>query len=99
MRFSCATRGKLMAPSFPEVTTQGLILWRVRHSAGDQLWCAVTDQHGELELLVCSPVTDQTPHTETHLHVTSLLQRANVIRDDYVTRGWQLVDVDFDEPD
>ena len=44
-----------MAPSFPEVTTQGLILWRVRHSAGDQSWCVVSIEDGEL-LFVYNPV-------------------------------------------
>ena len=88
-----------MAPSFPEVTTQGLILWRVRHSDGDQSWCGVSIEDGELELFVYNPETDKTPLAETHLHITSLLQRAERIRDDYVARGWQLVDVDFGEPD
>ena len=88
-----------MGSSFPEVTTQGLILWRVRHAEGDQLWCGVTDHGGELELFVYSPETDHTPHAEKHVDITMLVRRADLIRNDYVTRGWQLVDVDLDEPD
>ena len=85
----------------PEVTVNGLALWRLRLSSDRQLWCAVRDSTdvGELVLTVCDPAADWAISWEVHANIGQLIDRSESLRDQLVADGWQAVDVDLDEPD
>ena len=87
-----------MASLFPELTNEGLVLWRLRRTSEDQLWCAVTDFAGELALTVHDVASDQVKVAETHWDIVSLVDRSDELRDEFVELGWTLVDVDLVEP-
>ncbi len=81
----------------PELTTDGLVLWRLREP-NRQLWCTVEDFAGQLALRVYDPGTGHTAVAEAHT-VASVVGRADELRIQFVAEGWELVDVDLDEPD
>ncbi len=85
----------------PEVTANGLVLWRLRLSSDQQLWCSVRDPDdaGELALAVCDPAADWAISSEVHADIGRLIDRSESLRDQLVADGWQVVDVDLDEPD
>ena len=88
-----------MTIPLPELTASGLVLWRLRRSSDQQLWCAVRDRGGELVLTVHEPALDRTLVSELHPTITALVNRAERLHGELVDAGWQVVDVDFDEPD
>ena len=88
-----------MTASLPELTANGLILWRVRRSRHEQLWCSVNDFAGELSLTVQDPAAPRVAAAEVHQNIGSLMDRAEHVRDKLVADGWTLVDVDLDGPD
>ena len=88
-----------MTTALPEVTTHGLVLWRMRRSPEKQLWCSVRDHAGELALIVQDPSTPRLAVAENHSHVGSLVDRATHLWDQLHAAGWTVVDVDLDEPD
>ena len=75
------------------------MLWRMRRSPEEQLWCSVRDHSGELALIVQDPSTPRTAVAESHSHIRSLVDRATIMCDQLSAAGWTVVDVDFDEPD
>jgi hypothetical protein len=83
----------------PELTARGLVLWRLRRSSDQQLWCSVHESSGELKLTVHEPSADRTLVSEVHLTIAPLVERAEHLQERLVSAGWQLVDVDLDEPD
>ena len=88
-----------MTVLLPELTASGLVLWRLRRSSDQQLWCSVRDRDGELGLTVHEPAADRTLVSELHQSITPLVNRADNLRHQLVDAGWQVVDVDLDEPD
>ena len=88
-----------MTTSPPEVTTNGLVLWRMRRSPEEQLWCSVRDHADELALIFQDPSTPGATVAERHSHIGPLVDRATHMRDQLSAAGWTVVDVDFDEPD
>ena len=90
-----------MGVFLPEVTANGLVLWRLRLSSDQQLWCSVRDPDdaAELALTVCDPAADWAISSEVHADIGRLIDRAESLRDQLVADGWQAVDVDLDEPD
>ncbi len=88
-----------MTVLLPELTARGLVLWRLRRSADQQLWCSVRDRGGELGLTVHEPSADRTLVSELHPNIAPLVARAERLREQLVGAGWQVVDVDLDEPD
>ena len=88
-----------MTALFRELTAQGLVLWRLRRSSNQQLWCTVFERDGELALTFHDPAADRRPVAETHSHVGPLMDdRADELRVLLVGAGWSEVDVDLDEP-
>ncbi len=83
----------------PELTAAGLVLWRIRRSPEHQLWCVVGDLRGELTLTTYDPVSDAVPVEEVFQTITSLVSRADALKEQFTTSGWELIDVDLDEPD
>lgn len=75
------------------------MLWRMRQSPEQQLWCSVRDHAGELALIFQDPSTPRTAVTESHPLIGSLIDRAAHVQDRLRAAGWQIVDVDLDEPD
>ena len=67
--------------------------------ADSQLWCEVCDFAGELLLRVHDPVTDETTIAEVCKSIESAVGGADALRDQFVAAGWEVVDVDLDEPD
>ena len=88
-----------MTASSPELTAHGLVLWRLRRSQHEQLWCSVHDFAGELSLTVQDPAVPRAAAAEAHQNIGSLMDRAEHVRDQLVADGWTVVDVDLDEPD
>ncbi len=43
--------------------------------------------------------TEQAVLEESHFSLAKLMERAENVRKQFMTEGWQLVDVDLDEPD
>ncbi len=83
----------------PELTADGVVLWRLRRTSEHQLWCVVGDFGGELTLTIYDLASDKVPVEEVHATIASLLSRADALRDQHTAAGWELVDVDLDEPD
>ena len=81
------------------MTAHGLVLWRLRRSPEEQLWCTVRDFAGELALVVQNQATPRTAIAEPHPDIARLIDRAETLREQLMAAGWQLVDVDLDEPD
>ncbi len=88
-----------MTTYLPEVTAEGLVLWRVRRSPDEQLWCSVHDFVGELSMTVHNPSTPRTADAEVHSNIGSLIDRADHLQKQLLAAGWEVVDVDLDEPD
>lgn len=87
-----------MAAVHPELTAWGLVLWRLRRSQDQQLWCSVRDVGGELALTVHDPANDRSAVAEVHPEIVPLVHRADALKDQFVCAGWQLIDIDLDEP-
>ncbi len=83
----------------PEITDEGLSLWRLSRPPDDQLWCSVSRFGGELALTVNNLGTGQVPVAESHSDVGAIIRRADELREQFVAAGWTEIDVDLDEPD
>ena len=88
-----------MTTYLPEVTAEGLILWRMRRSPHEQLWCSVHDFAGELSLTIQNPAQPGTADAEVHSNIGSVIDHADRMRDQLLAGGWEIVDIDLDEPD
>ena len=88
-----------MTTYLPELTAEGLVLWRVRRSPHEQLWCSVHDFVGELSLTVQDPAAPRAAAAESHPDIGSLITRADHLQEQLLAAGWELVDIDLDEPD
>ena len=90
---------KHVSPYLPELSIDGLVLWRLRRESHQQLWCSVSDFAGEFALTVNNFGTGQVLVAEAHEEIGPLMNRVWGLRDQFVSAGWDEVDVDFDEPD
>ncbi len=88
-----------MIAYLPELSCRGLVLWRLRRSPDEQLWCTVHDFVGELSLSVHDPSAPQRATAEAYQNVVSLIERADHLQERLLAAGWEVVDVDLDEPD
>ena len=88
-----------MPAPLPELAKHGLALWRLRWGADRQLWCEVEDFAGELVLRVNDPGTDEPTIMDVCESIELAVRRADALRDQFVAAGWEVVDVDLDEPD
>ena len=102
-----ARAGRSVADSFssrpdaallPEVTADGLVLWRLR-VPDHRLWCTVEDIAGQPLLRVFDPSTRQTVAHDTLDTAALVVQRADDLRDLFIASGWEQVDVDPGEPE
>ena len=75
------------------------MLWRVRRSPQEQLWCSVRARESGPVLAVEDPATPLTAVTEHHSHIGALIERSEHLRSQLQAAGWTAVDVDLDEPD
>ena len=69
--------------------TAGLVLWRLRGSDVDQLWCHVKYDGDALILTVHQMVTGDVAIVEPHRDIDTLLSRADQLQDTCVSAGWQ----------
>ena len=88
-----------MPAPLPELTQDGLALWRLRWGADSQLWCEVGDFAGELLLRFYDPGTDETTLAEVCESIEAAVGQADALRDQFVAAGWEVVDADLDESD
>ena len=77
----------------------GLVLWRLRRSPEKHLWCSVRESQAQLTLILQDPATPRTAVAEGHQDIQSLVERAEYLRHHLELAGWEVVDVDLDEPD
>ena len=82
-----------MTVLLPEVSAEGLVLWRVRQPPRQELCCCITECGGELMLGVHDIVTDDVLFAEVHRNVVSLMSRAEELRDEYLALGWHACDL------
>lgn len=82
-----------MAAIFPELTANGLVLWRVRQPPDRQAWCYVTEFCGEVTLSVHDLGTDDVFIAEVHSSLSSLVERADRIRQRLLAAGRSRRDV------
>ena len=82
-----------------ELTTDELLLWRVRWASDNQLWCVVENFCGDMTLTIYDHGTNRPALTEVHETIASVVSRADALRDQAIAAGWEVVDVDLDEPD
>ncbi len=82
-----------MTVLLPEVSAEGLVLWRVRQPPARNLCCCITESGGELMLGVHDIVTDDVLFAEVHRDVVSLVSRAEELQDDYLAAGWHACDL------
>jgi hypothetical protein len=94
-----AGRGWIVTALFRDLTAQGLVLWRLRRSTNQQLWCTVFERDGELALTFHDPSSNRRPVAETHPHIGPLVDRADELRVLLVGAGWTEVDVALGEPE
>ena len=76
----------------PEVTSHGLVLWRLRRDRTRQLRCEVKDLSPVLLLRVHDPMTSRTVVSESHDNIRVTVDRARYLRDQYIEAGWTFVD-------
>ena len=69
------------------------VLWRLRHSTGQQLSCQVCKVGGECFLVIRELITSLVPVAEAHADVASLCDRAESLRQAWVVAGWQAYDL------
>ena len=87
-----------MPTLFPELTAEGLVLWRLHRSDGLERWCMVMDFGGALTLVVHELTTDgDDPAAEVHGDFAALVRRSEVLRGELVAEGWHEVEVDPDD--
>ena len=84
-----------MTTSLPEVSAEGLVLWRVRRSPDVQVWCSVRSDAGGLVLTLHDPGKTRKEVTKSYAHIGSLVESAERVRGRLVAAGWQMVDVDL----
>ena len=82
-----------MTTLLPEVSAEGLVLWRVRQPPRQELCCCITECCGELILGVHDLVTDDVLFAEAHRDAVSLMSRAEELRDEYLAAGWHTCDL------
>ena len=85
-----------MRTHLPEVTTDGLVLWRLRRRQ-QEFVCRVTDFCGELALVVHNLARRDVPRGEAHQDIVSLVRRADAVRNIYLAAGWREVDPEASE--
>ena len=77
-----------MTARFPELTPDGLVLWRLSRTRDYQLCCYVTEFCGEVTLSVHDLDTGDVPIAETHFDIITLFNRTEQLRRDFLTTGW-----------
>ena len=78
-----------MTTSLPEVSAEGLVLWRVRRSPDVQVWCSVRSEAGGLVLTLHDPWKTRREVTKSYAHIGSLVESAQRVRGRLVAAGWQ----------
>ena len=81
-----------MTALLPEVSADGLVLWRVRRSPHQELWCCITEFYGELLLGIHDVATDDVLFAKVCWDVVSLVSHAERLRDEYLATGWHVFD-------
>lgn len=81
-----------MPTDYPEVTSHGLVLWRLCREPDQQLLCRVTEHANDLFLAVTSLSGNGDPLGEAHPDVRSVIERADAIRTACLANGWDEVD-------
>ena len=64
-----------VAPFLPELSIDGLVLWRLRRESHQQLWCSVSDFAGEFALTINNLGTGQVLVAEAHSEIAPLMNR------------------------
>ena len=86
-----------MPARFPELTPDGLVLWRLQQNRDHQLCCYVTEFCGEITLSIHDLDTGEVPIAETHFDVSTLVHRTEQLRRDFLTTGWLPFELDEED--
>ena len=89
-----------MTGLFPELTNDGLVLWRLRHTPNLELFGYLREADAKLTLALRDPARAvslgvSVPNND----LSTLVNSAIALRDQFLSTEWQEVDVDLDEPD
>ena len=89
-----------MTGLFPELAGEVLVLWRLRHMPNLQLWGYLREADATLALALRDPArTVSMGVTLPDGALSTLVNSAIALRDEFTTAGWEVIDADLDEPD
>ena len=84
-----------MSVRAPEVTDQGLALWRLHRPPDQHLRCLVGTYENKLVLAIRAE--GKMLLVESHADITALMQRADTMRESYLKQGWEVYDSPKDD--
>ena len=84
-----------MTAHAPEITTQGLVLWRLQRTPERHLRCLVGRFGGKLVLAVHSE--GKVLVAESHSDIASVVDQADAMRSSYLRKGWEEVESERDD--
>ena len=79
----------------PEITSQGLALWRLKRSSTRHIRCLVGRFSGKLVLAIHSE--GKVLVAESHSDIVPLVNQAEAMKAAYLRKGWTEVESDQDD--
>ena len=84
-----------MTAHAPEITTQGLVLWRLQRSPERHIRCLVGRFGAKLVLVVHSE--GKVLVAESHSDIVSVVSQSDAMRASYLRKGWEEVESERDD--
>ena len=84
-----------MTAHAPEITTQGLVLWRLQRSPERHIRCLVGRFGAKLVLAVHSE--GKVLVAESHSDIVSIVSQSDAMRASYLRKGWEEVESERDD--
>ncbi len=84
-----------MTAHAPEITTQGLVLWRLQRSPERHIRCLVGRFGAKLVLAVHSE--GKVLVAESHSDIVSVVSQSDAMRASYLRKGWEEVESERDD--
>ena len=84
-----------MTAHAPEITTQGLVLWRLQQTPERHIRCLVGRFGAKLVLAVHSE--GKVLVAESHSDIVSVVTQSDAMRASYLRKGWEEVESERDD--